>query len=89
MNKRFNFSDDFLQDTQLLKREDAKLLGKLWELIADIKNQPFTGLGKPEPLKGNLSGYWSRRISDKHRLIYEANADCIYLISCFGHYGDK
>jgi toxin YoeB len=88
MNKLFTFTPTFIKDTQLLKREDAKLLGKLWELIGDIQLQPFTGLGKPEGLKGNLSGYWSRRISDKHRLIYQVHDDFINLVACFGHYDD-
>ena len=89
MNKLFKFTPVFLENTQLLKREDAKLLGKLWELIGNIQEQPFTGLGKPEALKGNLAGYWSRRISDKHRLIYKIQNDYITLFSCFGHYDAK
>ena len=89
MNELFKFTPLFLTDTQLLKREDAKLLGKLWELIANIQAEPFTGIGKPEALKGNYAGYWSRRISDKHRLIYKIQEGIIILISCFGHYEDK
>jgi toxin YoeB len=89
MNKLFAFTNRFIKDTQLLKRDDAKLLGKLWELIGDIQIQPFTGLGKPEGLKGNLSGVWSHRISDKHRLLYEVHDEQIILLSCFGHYDEK
>ena len=61
MNKLFKFTPVFLENTQLLKREDAKQLGKLWELIGDIQEQPFTGLGKPEALKGNLAGFSSKK----------------------------
>ncbi|MCY7350119.1 MAG: Txe/YoeB family addiction module toxin [Cytophagaceae bacterium] len=57
------------------------------ELLKDIRRQPFTGIGKPEPLKGNLSGWWSRRITDEHRLVYkvESNGD-ILIASVKGHY---
>lgn len=59
---------------------------KIFQLIEDIQRNPFQGLGKPEPLKGNLSGYWSRRISEEHRLVYKITADAIEIISCSGHY---
>jgi toxin YoeB len=63
---------------------------RIYEVIRDIRRHPFEGIGKPEPLKGNLSGYWSRRITDEHRLVYkiDANGD-ILIISVKGHYGDK
>jgi toxin YoeB len=58
-------------------------------LIKDISRNPFDGIGKPEPLKGNLAGYWSRRINDKDRLIYYFKDDIVYIASLKGHYGDK
>lgn len=67
-----DFSSQFISDLEKLKREDKKLLSKVLELIADIlKNEraPLEGIGKPEFLKGNLKGFLSRRIDDKHRLI--------------------
>ncbi|MCY1225634.1 addiction module toxin, Txe/YoeB family [compost metagenome] len=53
------------------------------------EGEPFDGLGKPEPLKGNLSGYWSRRVDDSNRLVYFANDDELAIIACRLHYGDK
>nr|WP_197083671.1 Txe/YoeB family addiction module toxin [Crocosphaera watsonii] len=59
---------------------------KIVELINDILRQPFSGRGKPEPLKHNLKGYWSRRINDEHRLIYQVTDTEIIIISCKFHY---
>ena len=58
-------------------------------LVADIMEHPFEGIGKPEALKGDLTGYWSRRINDKHRLIYKVEDEFVIIISCYGHYDDK
>ena len=55
------------------------------ELIRDVMRSPFVGLGKPEPLKGELSGYWSRRINQEHRLIYKATADAVIIVQCRYH----
>ena len=57
-------------------------------LIKDIGRNPFDGIGKPEPLKGELSGFWSRRIDDEHRLVYVAEEDAILIIACKGHYNN-
>ena len=56
------------------------------QLIRDILRDPFDGLGKPEPLKEDLSGFWSRRIDEENRLIYAVEQDAVVLISCKGHY---
>lgn len=85
----FAFSKQFFADVELLKSEQPKLLAKIFELIEDAGNTPFHGKGKPEPLRGNLAGYWSRRISDKHRLIYFCEGSIIQVVSCYGHYDDK
>lgn len=74
--------DDFLY----WQRTDKKLFKRLTALIKDIQRHPFEGIGKPEPLKGDLSGYWSRRIDKEHRLIYAVDTDMITLIQCRGHY---
>jgi len=55
-------------------------------LIKDIQRGPFDGIGKPEPLKGNLTRLWSRRIDDKHRIVYFVEEDTVYIIACKGHY---
>lgn len=84
-------SKQFKEDIILLKKADNKLPGKVWELINDILNHiehPELGLGKPELLKGNMSGYYSRRIDDRHRLIYIVKEGVLSLISCYGHYDD-
>ena len=63
-----------------------KLVFKVLELIQDIDKNPITGLGKPEELKGNMQGFWSRRISDEHRIIYKVTDDEIQIFSCRYHY---
>lgn len=65
---------------------DKKILFRINDLIKDAQRNPFTGLGKPEPLKGNLSGCWSRRINEEHRLVYMVKEDCIYILQCRFHY---
>ena len=87
MNKMF--SDNAWQDFLLWMREDRKTAKKIASLLADIGRNGNEGLGKPESLKGNLSGYWSRRISEKDRLIYRFDETTIYIAACKGHYGDK
>ena len=69
--------------------QDRKILAKINSLISDIKRNGNEGLGKPEPLVGELSGYWSRRITDKDRLIYSIDNDGVNIIGCRGHYGNK
>ena len=59
---------------------------KIMELIKDIVKNPFKGIGKPEPLRGNYRGFWSRRINKEHRLIYKVDADVVSIVKCKGHY---
>ncbi len=84
------FSEQFKEDIGKLKRENSNFPNKVLDLIFDIDSRHFMntldGIGKPEYLKGNMSGYMSRRITDKHRLIYQVENDILYLISCYGHY---
>lgn len=63
-----------------------KLVSRIRELIRDIDRDPFKGIGKPEPLKGNWTGYWSRRIDQEHRLVYKVSAIQILIVKCKGHY---
>jgi len=78
-----------IDDISLLRKENQKYTAKLWELILDIFKNPFDGIGQPEPLKGDLQGWWSRRITNKHRLIYRIVENNLEIASCYGHYGDK
>lgn len=66
--------------------EDKKVLKKINALLLDIERNSNEGLGKPEPLKHELSGFWSRRITETHRLIYSIDQDNIYIASCRNHY---
>ena len=65
---------------------DIKLVSRIQELIRDIDRDPFKGIGKPEPLKGNWAGYWSRRIDQEHRLVYKVSETQILIVKCKGHY---
>jgi toxin YoeB len=66
--------------------EDQKTYKRIIELVNDIQRHPFTGLGKPEPLKHNLKGYWSRRITGEHRMVYKVTEREILIIACRSHY---
>lgn len=83
MNKIF--SDIAWKHYLYWQSDDKKILRKINELIKDIERHGNSGLGKPEPLKHELSGYWSRRITDVHRLIYSIDENNIYIVSCKGH----
>ena len=74
--------DDYLY----WQTQDKKTLKRINALIKDIKRSPFEGIGKPEPLKDNLSGMWSRRIDEENRIVYYKENDVLYIISCRGHY---
>ena len=80
------FSEESFTDYQTWALEDRKLYKKINELIKDIIRSPFSGIGKPEPLKHELSGYWSRRINEEHRLVYKITDDSLLIASCKYHY---
>ncbi len=65
---------------------DKKLFQRLVRLLDEVCRTPFAGIGKPEPLKGNLAGSWSRRLTDEHRLIYQVTNELIIVVSCRDHY---
>ncbi len=68
--------------------EDKKMILKINKLIHEIKSNPFHGIGKPEPLRFDFKGYWSRRIDKEHRIVYKIDKENIYIISCKYHYDD-
>lgn len=80
------FTEASWADYLWLQEKDKKLLKRVNLLIKDIIRSPFEGIGKPEPLKGNLSGYWSRRINSEHRLVYGISEEEVLVISCRFHY---
>ncbi len=65
---------------------DKKVFKKIQKLLKETIREPFSGIGKPEPLKNNLRGYWSKRITDEHRLVYKVEENQIIIISCRFHY---
>jgi toxin YoeB len=77
--------DDYLY----WQNQDKKKLRKLNKLIADIERSPFEGIGKPEPLKHDLSGWWSRQIDDANRIVYRIKNDNLEISQCKSHYDDK
>ena len=84
---RITFTESGWDDYLWIQEHDRKLLKRINLLIRDACRSPFEGIGKPEPLKGDLSGYWSRRITDEHRLVYSATTNELIIIACRFHYG--
>jgi len=74
------------EDYLFWQKTDKKVLKRISLLLKDIKRQPFEGLGDPEPLKHNWSGYWSRRIDREHRLVYTVSDESIIVVQCRYHY---
>ena len=74
---------------QYWQNQDKKFIKKLNKLLTDIDRNGNSGIGHPEPLKGNLSGWWSREIDEKNRLIYKSEDGCIKIYQCKNHYDDK
>jgi toxin YoeB len=86
MTRRLTFTPDGWDDYLYWQSQDKKTLKRINQLIRDITRDPFEGIGKPEPLRENLSGYWSRRIDDTHRLVYAIDTETITIIQCRFHY---
>ena len=80
------WTDAAWQDYLYWQSQDRKTLKRINRLISDVKRSPFEGVGKPEPLRENLSGLWSRRIDDTNRLVYAVDEDRFTIISCRYHY---
>ena len=84
MNKIW--SDDAWEDYVGWQTEDKKTLKRINLLLKDVERHPFDGIGNPEPLKGELGGFWSRRIGEKNRLVYRIVPNGLEILSCKGHY---
>lgn len=80
------FSENSWRDYVYWQTEDRKTLKRINQLLADISRNGNTGIGKPEPLTGNFSGYWSRRINQQDRLVYKISEEDIYILACRYHY---
>ena len=80
------FAEQAWQDYLYWQSQDKKTLKRINQLLTDISRNGYTGMGKPEPLKHDLTGYWSRRIDEVNRLVYRISDDVIEVIQCRGHY---
>lgn len=80
------WSDEAWEDYLYWQTQDKKTLKRINALVKDIERNHFDGIGKPEPLKGNYSGFWSRRIDETNRLVYRITDDLLEITSCKGHY---
>ncbi len=83
---RLVFSEHAWDDYLFWQKTDRKMVARINKLIREIERTPFEGTGKPEPLKHALSGYWSRRIDDEHRLVYKVEGDSILIAQARFHY---
>ena len=88
MNKQLAFRDSGWTDYIYWQTQDKKILKRINQLIQDIDRNGHDGIGKPEPLKHQRQGWWSRRINDEHRLVYCIESDTILIASCRFHYGN-
>ena len=80
------FSENAWDDYLYWQRTDKKVLKRINQLISDVQRSPFEGIGKPEPLKHALSGYWSRRIDSEHRIVYRTDDDAVLIAQLRYHY---
>ena len=84
-----SWTDVAWEDFEYWTREDRKTLKRILQLLRDIDRNGYRGIGKPEPLKEDLSGYWSRRIDDMNRIVYRIENDTIQIVQCGSHYRMK
>jgi len=87
--RRLVFDPDAWQDYLHWQSQDARTLARIHQLIRECQRDPFRGIGKPEPLRGKLTGCWSRRIDDTHRLVYRITGNDIEILACRYHYGAR
>jgi toxin YoeB len=86
MTRRLTFTQDGWDDYLYWQTQDKKALKRINHVLRDILREPFNGIGKPESLRENLAGYWSRRIDDTHRLVYAIEEQAIIVVACRYHY---
>lgn len=86
--REIHFTPDARDAYVWWRGQDRKTLKRINTLLQAVQRDPFNGIGKPEPLVGNLSGFWSRRIDETHRLVYEADEVTILVVACRFHYDD-
>lgn len=84
--RNLTFTHEAFEQFTAWRDEDKDTQDRIIRLLQDIRRDPFKGIGKPEPLKGNLQGSWSRRITDEHRLVYKVTEESILVQSCKYHY---
>ena len=84
-----SWDDEAWEDYLYWQAQDRKTLKRINDLLKDIDRAGYTGIGKPEPLTGNLRGYWSRRIDETNRIVYRIKDNRIEIIQCGTHYRDK
>lgn len=89
MNKPLSFISEAWEEYLYWQTQDKKTLKRINQLLQDIQRNSFEGIGKPEPLKGDKSGLWSRRIDDANRILYRVTDTAIEIVQCRSHYGDK
>jgi toxin YoeB len=80
------FADEAWEDYLYWQTQDKRMVQRINKLIEEIRREPYSGIGKPEPLKHALSGFWARRITDEHRLVYKVEGDAILLAQLRYHY---
>lgn len=86
--KSIKWDFDAWEDYLYWQASDKKILKRINQLVKEVCRTPFEGIGKPEQLKGNLTGFWSRRIDEEHRLVYAVDKEDVIIFSCRGHYND-
>lgn len=80
------FAEEAWQDYLYWQKQDRKMVERINKLVQEATREPFAGIGKPEPLKHALAGYWSRRITDEHRMVYRFDGDCLLIAQLRYHY---
>ena len=89
MTFKVKFTEHGAADFDYWQKADSRILDRVKLLLRDAKEHPFTGIGKPEPLRHNLSGFWSRRITTEHRLVYTVEQDILIVHQCRFHYAKR